>query len=163
MPKGRDWEQLSVVNTGGQAPNEKVKQTTAPLREGSGRRKSVNHKEDSMLDAIDLRRDLAKLVPIFEKLDTGAYDIGQALSSLSGPALKQLTMLAFAGESEKTVLEATKHVLGLAGFTPVQKHAVASFDANTSKEQLLSIIAGSKKDLEDEGIEIVDDREDQAK
>lgn len=159
--KGKNLHKMAVLNTGGEKGQPLKGDVLARGKDNRHARLQTNYKEDAMLDALDMKRSLEKLVPIFEKLDKGHYDIGQALSGLTGPALKELTQLAFAGESEKVKLDAVKHILGLGGHVPVQKHVVGTVDASQSREALKAIIAGAQSDLLEEGIELVDDREDQ--
>jgi hypothetical protein len=160
--KGKNLHKAAVLSTGGEKGSPLKADVLAKGRDNRHARLQSNYKEDAMLDALDLKRQLEKLVPIFEKLDRGHFDIGQALTAISGPALKQLVELGFSGDSDKVKLDAVKHLLGLGGHVPVQKHLVGAVDATQSKEALKAMIAGASTDLAAEGIEIVDDREDQA-
>ena len=119
----------------------------------------ANRKEDSMIDAIDMRRNMQRLVPLLDKFGEGRLDIQGFLSGVSGHLLRELLVIAFSAESEKNKLDALKHLLGIAGHSPTQKHAIERLDPATPKEALLSMIRGSKRDLEDEGIEVVEDDE----
>lgn len=121
-----------------------------------------NHREAQLADALDMKRNLDKIIKIFDKLDKGKIDTQGAIQEISLDAIRQLTYFLYNDRSsEKTKLDAAKYIMGVAGMVPVQKHAVASVDASASKEQLLSLIAGNSGVLKEEGIEIVDDRGEQ--
>jgi len=157
--KGKNLHKAAVLNTGGEKGSPLKADVLARGKDNRHARLQSNYKEDAMLDALDLKRQLEKLVPIFEKLDRGHFDISQALTAISGPALKQLVEIGFAGDSDKVKLDAVKHLLGLGGHTVVQKHALATVDASQSKEAFIAMISGASKDLEAVGIEFVDDDE----
>lgn len=110
-----------------------------------------------MVRAIDSKRRLEKLAELLYKLDEGLIDVGGFASGVSKETIKNLLEIALEGESEKNRLDATKHLLGLAGHTVAQKHEVSRVDPNTPKESLIAMIKGSDKDLAKAGIEIVDD------
>lgn len=144
-------------------PNERLKTQPIRSRHTDGKH-AVNSREDSMIEMIDLKKQITTLLTIFERLDKGHIDTQQAIGELSGPALKKMVMHAFSEASQQKVsLDAIKQLLGMAGFTPVNKHVVGSVSADQSKEALLSLIAGSAKQLKQDGIEILDDREDSDK
>lgn len=112
-----------------------------------------------MIAAIDMRRQLEKIAPILEKLEKGLIDLPQAFQQTSGMAfMRLLEFITNRDTSEKVAADASKHLLALAGFTAIQKHAIATVDAGQSKDALLALIAGSKDALLEEGIEIEDDR-----
>lgn len=124
------------------------------------RHEIANSKEDSLIEAIDLRRDIAKLVPFLEKLDKGALDVRGFVDGISPQLLKQMLLVAFNGESEKNRLDSLKHLLGIAGHSPTQKHEIGRLDPETPKQALISMLRGAKRDLQDEGIEVVEDDSD---
>jgi len=116
--------------------------------------------EDNIIDAIDFRREFSQMKNILEKLAVDKTDPLTFCSEMSKFALMQLSSIAFTGEKEKNRLDAQKHLLALAGLNPTQKHEVSRLDPETPKSALMSIVRGSMKDLEAEGIEIVDDSKD---
>lgn len=119
----------------------------------------INEREEKMVEMLDFKRHAEKLLPIFERLDTGKIDTQQAIGELSSAALVKLIEHAFSGNSaQKISLEAVKQLLGMAGFTQVNKHVVGTVSADQSKEALLALIAGSSKQLKNDDIEIIDDR-----
>ena len=72
----------------------------------------------------------------------------------------ELVNLALTGENEKIKLEAIKDMLDRAGHGKITKTANINIDASQSKEALISFIKGARKELNEEGIEIVEDPED---
>ena len=101
------------------------------------------------------------MAPHIEALNKGEIDVKQFISLANPAAAVQLAKLAFGAESEKTMLDALKHMLGIDGHVPTQKHEIGRLDPETPKSAILSQISGMKKELELAGIEIVDDREDE--
>jgi hypothetical protein len=118
-----------------------------------------NNAEQRMIRALDMKMHADKLVGILEKLDSGKLDVHGLFEGVSNQAAINLLSIAIGGDNERNRLDATKHLLALAGHNPAQKHQIERVDPNTPKEALLSMIAGSKKDLDRSGIEIVDDRD----
>jgi hypothetical protein len=118
----------------------------------------ANGREDAMIAAIDLRRDIEKVAKIFERIDEGKIDVQGLFSGATPIIAKKLIYMALAGESEKNRLDASKHLLALAGHNPAQKHEISRIDPSTPKEALLAMIAGQAQELQDEGIDVVDDR-----
>lgn len=124
-------------------------------------RHSLAHdREDAMIDAIDMRRNMEKLVPLLDKFGEGKIDVQGFLNGVSGHMTREMLTIAMSGDSEKNRLDALKHLLGIAGHSPTQKHEIGRIDPSTPKEALLAIIRGSKRDLEDEGIEVTGDEPD---
>lgn len=118
---------------------------------------SRNTKEDAIIEALDQRMHIEKLVDLAEKLDKRQLDPSQALTQMSPMMVIELLKLALAGQSENTRFNAVLEWLDRAGYTKVQKHAIATVDASQPKEALLSLIMGAKKELEKQGIQVVDD------
>lgn len=136
---------------------ERVYATTRTPRE-SDQKHVINTKEDMLLEAIDQRRNIEKLIKMVESLESGKQDVIGALSDLSPSMLIQLAGMATnPKESSKVRLEAIKDWLDRAGFGKVNKHAIAPVDASTPREAVLALIAGKSKGAD---IEIVDDSED---
>lgn len=149
-----------IINTnfGTPIPESMQERRRGQRRVGSTNR---NHREDALINAIDMKANITKVASMFERIGNGKLDMNGAITEMSMDALKELSKFMYSENvTEKTKLDAVKYLLGIAGYVPVQKHAVASVDASTSKEQLLSIIAGSSRTLDNEGIEIIDDRDD---
>jgi len=115
---------------------------------------STNHKEDSMIEALDQARAIKKHGEWIAKLREGKIGVEQFLGALSPDVAVQL--LAHTMDANpKISLEAVKDFLDRAGYAKVQKLAVGNIDPSAPREQLLSIIEGlSRKGKE---IEIVDD------
>lgn len=149
-------------------------QGSTPLRKGEkihsevfnshGRHKNNSHdsknsREDALIDAIDLKRQIERLVPIFEKIDKGLLDVPGAASELSPALLKKVLQIALQGESEKNTLEAAKYVMALGGHSPVAKHAIAAVDASQPTEALIARVIGAKDILSKAGVVVVDDKE----
>lgn len=117
-----------------------------------------NSKEDAIIGAIDLKRNIERYTKAVEDLRSGKKDVPQVIGEFSPDALFTLVEILSQG-SEKAKLAAAQDLLDRAGYSKVQKHALATVDANQSKEALLSLLMGANKDLAAEGIEIEDDRE----
>jgi hypothetical protein len=116
--------------------------------------------EHRLAASLDIKLNVEKLIPILERLDCGKIDVRGLFDAVSNEAALSLLKIALDGDNEKNKLDATKHLLALAGHNPAQKHEISRLDPNTPKEALLAMISGSKKDLEKAGIELVDDRDD---
>lgn len=117
-----------------------------------------NEKDDIIAEAIDEKEIILKNVQLLERLSrTG--DV-QGFLQDAAPKVAAKLLITALGEKSKLSLEAQKDILDRAGYGKVTKHAVAKFDATSSKEAIISSILGSKKDLNKVGIEITDDDED---
>lgn len=119
-----------------------------------------NNAEHRMARALDIKLHAEKIAGILEKLESGKLDAQGLFEGVSNQVAVNLLQIAVSGDNEKNRLDATKHLLALAGHNPAQKHQFERIDPNTPKEALISMIAGSKKDLSQSGIEIIDDRDD---
>ncbi len=124
---------------------------------------SRNISEDSMIEAIDNKNTLIKLAKQIERLKSTKDVQGFIQDIAPHLALETVTMMLDPGTPSKVRAELLKDMLDRAGYGKVTKHAVARFDADTSKDAIISAIMGSKKDLGKAGIEIVDDDEDNTK
>ena len=114
-----------------------------------------NNKEDMMLELIDQKRNLEKIVKMVETLENGKQDVMGALQDMSPQMLIELASMAFnQKESSKVRLEAVKDWLDRAGFGKVNKHAIAPVDASTPRDAILALITGKSKGAD---VEIVDD------
>ncbi len=100
-----------------------------------------------------MRRAAPKLYAFLQ----GTIPAEVAFASIAPASLMKLVEIMGGGESEKNQLDAAKTLLGLAGFTAVQKHEIGRVDATTPKEALVSLIMGNKKNLDAAGIDVVDD------
>jgi len=118
---------------------------------------SSNAKENALIDAIDQKNSIQKFLEFQEKVKSGLIDPGQLMSGMAPEMAIELLKLAFDGETEKIRLEAIKDVLDRAGYTKVQKVALAQLDASQPKAQLLAFIEGLSK--KSGIIEIEDDKE----
>lgn len=118
-----------------------------------------NYTEESLIEALDAKRDVEKLAVLFTKLQEGKIDLQGVFQEMSPLMVKNTLMMALNGESEKNRLDAQKHMQALAGLVPVTKHAIATVDAGQSREALISQIMGTKKALKKEGIVIVEEEE----
>lgn len=112
------------------------------------------------MELVDNVSALRKAVPKLDAYLEGKIPADVAFAALGPAAIQTLTKIMAYGESEKNQMDAAKHILALAGFTPSQKHEISRVDANTPKEALVSLIMGNKKGLEAAGIEVVDDDDD---
>jgi hypothetical protein len=121
---------------------------------------SVNHTEANMVAAIDNKNTLLKLADQLNKL-TRTRDVKGFIEDIAAETAVELATIAHDAKTPAKVrLQAIQDLLDRAGFGKVTKHAVARLDANASKEEILSAIYGTKKELKQVGIEIVDDDED---
>jgi len=123
-----------------------------------------NHIEDRIAQAIDHKAELKRHAHLLEKL-ANTKDVNGFFQDISPGIAAELLLLATdPTSSDKIKLEAIRDILDRAGHGKVTKHAVARFDASTSKDAIISSILGNKKDLGRVGIEITDDEdsEDQA-
>ncbi len=116
--------------------------------------------EHRLVELVDTVSALRKAVPKLQDYLDGKVTAETAFSALGPAALYELARVMAHGESEKNKMDAAKHILGLAGFTPSQKHEISRVDANTPKEALVSLIMGNKKALDAAGIEVIEDDED---
>lgn len=115
--------------------------------------------EDKMIDLIDLKRELRYLAPIYEKLSKGQIDVQGAINKSSKIAWAKVMQLLLFSNSEKVQADVAKHMLALAGHSPTQKIELGRIDPETPKQALIAEITGATKELKDEGIEVVDDRD----
>jgi hypothetical protein len=115
--------------------------------------------EDQMIDLIDLKRELRYLAPIYEKLSKGQIDVQGAINKSSKIAWAKVMQLLLFSNSEKVQADVAKHMLALAGHSPTQKIELGRIDPETPKQALIAEITGATKELKDEGIEVVDDRD----
>jgi len=124
---------------------------------GRGSEKSPqDSKESYMLEALDDLGVLRKHADYIDKLRRGMINPQQYLEGVSPEAAIQMTSMALNPEtSEKVRLAALQDILDRAGYSKVQKHAIASVDANQPKEQLLSMLEGLNR--KSKIIEIEDD------
>lgn len=135
-------------------------------REKYSRQNVSNHnkdssKEDAMAFLVDHRTELARLEPKIDKLMKNK-DVGEFIASMAPIAAVELAAIVTNPLADaKTKLTAIQDLLDRAGHGKVQKHAVASIDATTSRETLIATIMGGKKALEAQGLEITEDDEDQ--
>lgn len=120
--------------------------------------KTINNSETRIAMAVDFHEDLNKHNKLLQKL-ADTKDVTGFLQDAAPLVASEMLLMALKSESEKIKLEASKDFLDRAGYKPVTKHAVARFDASSSKEEILSTIMGSKKDLNKVGIEIIDDED----
>jgi hypothetical protein len=128
-----------------------------------GRNASINVKkqEEDLVGAIDDLRAIQRLAPTILKLTKRKISLEQAMRETAPEALLMLMKLAFSEGSDKVKADVLKHMLALAGHSPAQKHQIERVDPNTPKDSLIAMIAGASKDLEKEGFEVDDDRDDE--
>lgn len=119
-----------------------------------------NHIEDRIATALDHHKELKKYADLLERLEKTRDVQGFIQDIAPEVAASMLLMMANPSTPAKVKVEMMKDMLDRAGFGKVTKHAVARFDASTSKDAIISSILGSKKDLGKVGIEITDDEED---
>lgn len=116
-----------------------------------------NDIEDRIAQALDHKSELKKYASLLERLDV-TRDVKGFIEDIAPDiAAAMLLMAADPNTPKKLKVEMFKDLLDRAGHGKVTKHAHARFDANTSKDSIISTIFGSKKDLSKMGIEIVDD------
>lgn len=130
----------------------------ANIKANAWRRK--NEVEDTMIDMIDDKAMLKRLAPIIHKLDEGKMDVTTAIQKASKLAFMKGLRMMMMSSSDKVVADLAKHFLALAGHTPTQKIELGRIDPETPREALVSMISGASKDLKEEGIEVIDDRQD---
>lgn len=125
-------------------------------RGNSTARPAINSKEDSMLDSIDTIRMMQKHQAAIEKLSSREWTVEQFFNGVGPDIALELLKAAYLADSSKVRLDAIKDFLDRAGYTKVQKVAVANLDPNAPKEQLRAIAEGLiKKNAND--VELVDD------
>ena len=118
--------------------------------------------ENHIAEMIDQKDALLRLKGQIARL-AKTKDVQSFIQDISPELAVEMSVIALSGESEKARLDALKDLLDRAGFGKVQKHAVARIDAKDSKEAIIAHIMGSKNELKKQGIEIVEDDEDQEK
>lgn len=128
---------------------------------GDTKKLGRNYGEDALIEALDQKEVIIEHATWIEKLRSGKIDVGQFMQGLSPQMVMELLSIALHGQSEKSKLAAITDWLDRAGYGKVQKHALATVDVNQPKEALISMILGASKDLSKEGIEVVDDDQDQ--
>lgn len=134
----------------------KQKQETYGIKHGKHRLDvDPRYKEDAIVDAIDNLKAVKKYSELIEKLERQDLPVEAFLARVApGMAIKMLQM-AECAESEKVQFEAVREILALAGYTKVQKVAVANVDPHADKAQLKNIVDGLVSKLPD--IEIIED------
>lgn len=125
----------------------------------SHRSPKTNYKEDSIIDAIDMRNVLMKYSDYVDKLKTGKIDVQSFLGSVAPHVAIEMLKLALEGESEKVRLTAGQDLMDRAGYTKVQKFVGAVVDPRASEAQLISMIEGINRKTKT--IEIEEDDQDQ--
>lgn len=126
-----------------------------------GNKGRLNYSEDSMADYLDNKRAYEKMAPFIEELMDGRMGVKDFITKMNPAAAVNLAKMALGSESEKIMLDAIKHMLGIDGHVPTQKHEIGRLDPETPKNAILSQISGMTKELAEAGIEIIDDREDE--
>jgi len=120
---------------------------------------STNYKEDAMIEAIDHLDELKKVAKVIEDLRNSKTDVQNFFQGVAPEAAIELVkIMADTSNQAKIRLEAAKDLLNRAGYAPVNKHAVASFDSDTPREAIMSYIQGAQKDIPE--LEIIEDDED---
>jgi hypothetical protein len=146
---------------GGHSKKQFQSQIEARTNKGHhGNKGRMNYSEESIADFIDNKRFFERMAPHIEALQAGDIDVKEFITRASPSAAMQLAKLAFSSESEKTMLEALKYMLGIEGHVPTQRHEIGRIDPDTPKAAIISQIAGMNKEFAASGIEIVDDRDD---
>ena len=113
--------------------------------------------EDAMIAALDLKADVELVADAIRKLRRQKLTPEGVARALAGTSIVELTRIMMRGESDKTRLDATKHMLALGGLSPTQKHEISRADPEMPKQQLIAQIMGARKDLKAAGIEVMDD------
>jgi len=117
-----------------------------------------NYKEDAMIDAIDMLDELKKVAKMMEDLRNNKTDVQNFFQGIAPEAAIELVKIMNDPTAQAKIrLEAAKDLLNRAGYAPVNKHAVASFDADTPREAIMSYIKGAEKDIPE--LEIIEDDE----
>lgn len=119
-----------------------------------------NHIEDRIAEALDHKEALKRYATLLEKLASTGDVNGFFQDIAPETAAALLLQMVDPKTPPKIKAEIRKDMLDRAGYGKVTKHAVARFDASASKDEIISRILGSKKDLGKVGIEITDDEED---
>jgi hypothetical protein len=136
-------------------------QRIIPKRRSSIGSFRADAKEDELINALDDLAAIKRLAPTILKLTKKKITLEQAIRETSSDAFMMLMKLGFSEGSDKVKADVLKHLLALAGHSPAQKHQIERVDSNTPKEALLAMITGASSDLEKEGIEIEDDRDEE--
>lgn len=139
-------------------PGEKV--YARPLRKDE--EIDVSLQERRIIDNIDNHRNLKKLLDNVLKLQQGKTQVENFFQAMAPEAAMELSALMFdSAVPHKVRLDAIRDFLDRAGYSKVNKHAVASIDPNQSKQAMISLLLGSTKALKEHGIEIEDDPEEE--
>lgn len=118
---------------------------------------NTNHIEHRIAQALDHKEELKRYAKLLEKL-ANTKDVNGFFQDIAPEtAAAMLLQMTNPNTPAKVRAEISKDILDRAGYGKVTKHAVARFDASASKEEIISRIIGSKKDLGKVGIEITDD------
>lgn len=134
------------------------RQVTSRAENPSGHH-NVNHIEDRIAQALDHKQELKRYASLLEKLSKTGDVNGFFQDVAPETAAAMLLQMTNPHTPAKIKVELMKDILDRAGYGKVTKHAVARFDASASKDEIISRILGSKKDLGKVGIEITDDEE----
>jgi len=114
--------------------------------------------ERRIISAIDNHRNLKKLTDWIYRLQTGKTQVNTFFEGMAPEAAMELSALMFdSAVPHKVRLDAIRDFLDRAGYSKVNKHAVAAVDPSQSKQAMISLLLGSTKALKAEGIEIEDD------
>jgi hypothetical protein len=94
---------------------------------------------------IDHKDFLLKYQDHIEKLMSGKIDVPQFLKIISPDMMVRLGQLALTAKNEKTKLTAMQDILDRAGYSKVEKHAIANIDPSIPQEQLIAMLEGIGK------------------
>lgn len=156
-----------AVATGGKTVRDRREKSSGASRKGGGSSGATGweraaSEENALIEAIDSKRDLALVAEIFREVKAGNKSLQTAFKEMSPAMAAKLLVIASRGENEKNRLDAIKTLLALGGHQPSQKHEISRVDPEAPKAALISMLRGSMKDLQAEGIEVVDDVSDEA-
>lgn len=162
MSRAKRIYNQEVGLTKGDALKIPQKQTKTGKAAAGDRYHAAQMEEDALIEFIDFKRAIRHLAPIMEKLQKRKMSVRDAFEEISSAAFMETAKLMFSeSTSEKVKADLLKYVLGVSGHVPSQKIEVGRLDPSMPKEALISLIAGARKDLEKENIDIIDDREDE--
>lgn len=102
-------------------------------------------KEDEWIELIDAKDFLFENRHAVEKLNKGHVDVPGFLKEIAPGVLLKLAQIAMHGSTEKARLTALQDLLDRAGYSKVEKHAIANIDPSIPQEQLISMLEGIGK------------------
>lgn len=106
---------------------------------------AIERHENHISELVDAKDFYFKKMELISKLQGGKIGVSEFLKELSPDMAIKQAEIALTSDNEKNRLAAITDWLDRAGFSKVEKHAIASIDPNVPKEQLIAMLSGLSK------------------